>query len=300
MQERENDRNEEISLVDLIAVALRWRRLIWAPTLIALVAALIMGGLRLGGVLGGRDGEALEASLNLAPSSGLATFLGREQVEALALRILNDPVPLEAAIAAAGIAELGGVDLAALDRPRRLFVIRELLLRQRSLSGKAIAEKDRLYKVEASRGVVRILLRHPDAPEALAFLSALAAELDRGVRAAVQPLARAQVESYERVYKKPVKSEPEDEFLAKGYMAYLAALRYEGSGEPSVATLYEPYVLEPQEDPEAAGREALRRGAIMVIGALFLGIFLAFVVHYAYSLRKDPLAMSKLREALRG
>ena len=50
---------------------------------------------------------------------------------------------------------------------------------------------------------------------------------------------------------------------------------------------------------EAFRSDWLKKGILLVFGVFFMAVFAAFVLQYVDTVRHDPEAMSKIREALK-
>lgn len=291
------DNNDEISLVDLVAVLIRWRALVLGPVILALALAAAGFGLKFYVLPQDQDERRTETVMTLMPAPGLSSFLGSGMVETLALRVMDDPLYLDAALRKAGITKLNGVDLSVLDESRRLFAVRQLLIYHKHMDGTAFEKDAWLFSRGSDRGQIRMTFAYKDEAAAGSFLRELALIMDERVRELSQPFADSQIESYERLLGKPTTSEPEDEILAKSFIPYTAAKRFLGSSEPGLVSLHDPYVVNPEPPRSDLIRDYIKKSILASFAAGFLGVLLAFVAQAAASVRRDRAAMDKLKDA---
>lgn len=292
--------SDELSLVDLAAVLIRWRRLIFASVVLALIASGAWMAFTATGLGRRAAWEPYEATVNAGVSAGVSLLLGASRSESALIGLLADPVYLSRALRKADVTSVNGVDLAGLDEARRLYAVRELMIRGRELSGATMPEDRRPFAVKPEKGLVRISFKHEDHEAALRFVRAALAEANDGLLSLTRPLAEAQIESYERISSKALTSEPEDEILARGFMLYSAALRLSSGKEPAIAAIYEPYAVEPSRGGGLGRSGGWNVLALAAFGAAMVGVALAFVADYARTIKRDERALRKLRDAWKG
>lgn len=292
-----NAAEDEISLVDLFAVLLRYRRMI------ALAAALAAAGAALAyavvpGLRYARAKENLraEAVYRAVPSPAAQLLVDSRELLSYAQSVVSDPVVLLGALGDAGYDKLADLELGG-GGGRALSAVRQRLIENRGRSGTALNAEDRLYHFELKDGTLQLSFKDPDEDKALAFVDAMHRRVNVGLFTMLAPVARAEVENYERLSAMDSLSAAVSEALAKNYLRYAAARRYLDGSEAALISIQDPYVLAPVLELSAMRRDVLKQGLLAFVAVVFLALLAAFVRHWAAGVKADPEAMRKLREA---
>lgn len=300
MGDSDVSRADELSLVDLLAVLLRWRAVVLGVFAAALAAAalaiLVLPGMQYRRAVERRQVEALGVA-DLSPAARTLTE-GSDAGKTLA-QVFNDPVLLRDALAAAGVDRVAGIELASLGPSEALAQVRAVLVEGRTLGGRSLRTDERPFSFSAERGDYRLSYKDADGGKAVAFIRSAVALANDRLYLILRPAAQAEVEHYEELQKKDGTNPAISEAQAVAYPKYVAAVRYLAGAEGALNLVQEPYVLEPVLSVAQFRSKLIKTAALMVVAAFFLAVLLAFALEGARRIRSDPAAMAKLSAALR-
>ena len=295
---------DEISLIDLLIVLLKYRRLILGITLAALVVAV-------GGYFwypayqyhNAQDSRLYEAHLRVGPAPVMSSL---EVSYNLQEQFKNTPMLLNALLEA-GYQEFGydhelQISLTSAEqRARALFVVRQRLIKNESLDGDSLNADKQLFFVESVNGEDRTveLLYKADTPErAQAFLEALYQQVNAGLVQTLRPLAESVVSSYERLLALENPGEVLADKIVEDSFRYDQAKELLAGEAPALEPLDDTYVVAPEVRLENFQSSFIVKGVVLVLAALFLSIFLAFVLNAFAQVRSDQESMEKIHAAL--
>lgn len=301
-----DQQSDEISLIDLVAVLVRYRRLVLGlPVVVAVVAAVWLYGVPM---FAGRGGTAehevvVERELVFEPiPTRVAEYFDRQPHE-LVERLLEDvrvvaPVYASVDWTSAGMRTFEPGDEAALRAYVRASVIGERLTREWSQADRTLLVRFRLTDETAARAFLDGLLRQVRGE----FAAAYATELSRADRAAAAEL-RA-VESTLRL----LDTAGVDDRSAGGISGASAAVEVLAS-----ATVAREVIAELRADTGRAfavseellvyadslqtGQSRSVRLVVAVLASAFFAIFLSFVLNYVRMVRADSDSMQTLSQA---
>lgn len=300
MGDLDASRDDELSVVDLLAVLLRWRAVIIGMLALALAAAAVavavLPGMLYRSAIERRQVEALGV-VDLSPA---ARALTEGSVIAKTLTpMFTDPVLLRDALSAAGIDQVAGTELGTQGASAALAQVRALLVEGRTLGGRNIRAEERPFSFSAERGDNRLSFRASDGDKAVAFIRSAVALANDRLSLILRLAAQAEVEHYEELQKKEGTNPAISEAQALAYPKYAAAVRFLAGAEGAFGLVQEPYVLEPVLSVALFRSQVIKFAALMVVAALFLALLSAFALEGMRRVRSDPEAMAKLSVALR-
>ena len=264
---------DEISLVDLFIVLLKWRRLIIGlPLLAGVLAAVVLFVFPALGILSFRTYslQAVVASVQIPPAlrdqvgldiPGLAVAFGQEYNTVIDSVVRNnlkvDNLPLD---------------------PKNLEF--------RTYVAKSFIGKG--YKVSAVKEGIRFEVQVKDKDAGKRFLEDMVSRVDARIRKQIAERATVIYASMEELYKEAGPTSA----LSDAVKQLITSSRTYMKGDlPVLVSVAEPEIfIEPQ-------KRALTF-TVVVIAAGFLAIFLAFVLEALEKVRKDPDAMGRIRQAL--
>ncbi|MBI9107224.1 MAG: hypothetical protein JEZ04_10825 [Spirochaetales bacterium] len=267
---------DEISLVDLLVVILRRRRLILGLTLAAVVIGtalvLILPTLKYQKSLeieALQDENRYEVSLTCALAPSALYFGSSKQFEEIVFLTIKDPVVLSKSLEANNIVD-----------------ITDVVLKNVTNDG---------------NGLFTMSVIMDSGDMAKRFLDTILSEVNIRLSELLYPSLQAEIQNYEEFIKLDYSSKVDESDLVTAFYRYKAAGRIT-SGNDNVLTP----VLN-REKPVAVGKIAsltsirnnLITKVIIAVAAVFLlSIFLAFILQAIENVRKDPVSVSKLRRAL--
>lgn len=292
--------DDEISLVDLFAVLLAHRRLIIVSTLVALALAVLAYFVYPAYSLAKAERERIvEVNARLMLDAGVKSSVGEVEGNNFILQSLNDPATILAALRESGYEKLGGISLGSADgQDSALYAVRRRLIENKSATGASLKETSRMYVVALEKGVVSIIFKNGEPDRARVFVEALLNKAEDELQQFVLPYVEDVVDAYERLLETANPSEAIEASIAQGYHDYIAAKKMvEGTSSPLVI-LRKPYLLIPEFSIDEFRADTLKKGVLLVFGVFFMAVFGAFVLQYIESVKKDPAAMAKIRDAM--
>ncbi len=293
--------DDTVSLVDLVAVLLKYRRLIIVSTLAA--AALAMAAYLIYppySLAKAESWRVVEVNASMMLESSLESSIGETEGLNFVTQSLLDTSNIVEALRGAGYETVERVAIGAgADEDKAFYTIRRRFVENRSANGSPLKETDRAYSVKVDKGVVSIMFKNGDAEKAKAFIAGMIDLVRRDLCEFSRPKALSTIASYERLLAIPNPSEAVETSIAQGYRDYSAAKALiEGASSP-LTVLRRPYVLVPVLTVEVIRADLLKKCVLLVFGVFFLAVFGAFVLNYVDTVKRDPEAMGKIRSALK-
>jgi hypothetical protein len=300
---------DEIDLIDLFVVLLRYRRLI----VISVLCSLLIAAAGYFWYPGYRYNKAIERAKVEAVATVSAGAVTRQFPLGTSLaEVFKQPELLYASLKAAGYESFSYGNEASVslinetERSRALFHIRRRLLENKGPDGEDLKEESLLYFVEpvdagdspdGSR-VVRITYYDTDAGRAEDFLYALVRNVEILAAEMLKPYAENAVSAYERLLDISAPTEAVVSAIDQGAERYELALLLISGKASVLSRLGTITVFEPDIDAEAFRGSFKIKALVLVFAVFFLSIFLAFIANAVSQVKKDPESMEKIRDAL--
>jgi len=265
---------EEISLVDLLAVLLRRRRIVIGFTAASL--ALAVGFFFAAPALGLRPAQRYTVAAKLYPNQVPGSIRGDIGIEVpgYAAALAADPAFIAPAVWDSGLYR--GTKAKGPGDPQFLLFLESEFI-------------DQDYKVENAKGILSLSLSDEDQELAERFMRRLAAELDAKLRGIV---AERSAELFEVTQDLVGEVGDDSQYLSDYLRSQLVSSKAYSSGDiPLLSELSELRVI--------AERRGRAKGAgILVVAGFCLGILAAFCAEALESVKRDPESMAKIRSAL--
>lgn len=288
--------NDEISLIDLLAVLLRRRRLILVCTLIALImgtaAVLILPERKYQKSIENRTYEAI---INCRPSSGVLNLYEQEELDQLILLVLTNPVNILEALKKAQIERIADIKINGIDDSELIYAIDQRLVRNLDKEGNEISPIYTSYKV---RGSYKVSLKLKEDDKAKQFLINMVDMANDHLTRIILPEAEAEMRTFENISSIEYPRQVIEENLQSAYERYTSAVRFFSGEEEALIPIQGPFVLIPEIELEDIREGILTKTIIAVVGVFFVSVLLAFFIHWVENVRKDPESMAKIHEAL--
>jgi hypothetical protein len=152
-------------------------------------------------------------------------------------------------------------------------------------------------------GMIEFTFKNGDPQEGAIFLSRLVALGGDAAEAYINAAGRAYVESFETVMGQPGFSGAENALFEKDRERYLFARSVLAGSARAFSVFFEPYTVERKPDDfktPSDFRGAYRKRALLLVAAAFLlSCFFAFAAHEVMDIRGNEDAMEKIRGALK-
>jgi hypothetical protein len=294
---------DEIDLIDLFVVLLRYRRLIIIPVLFSLVLAVAGWFWYPRYRYNNAPPEETEAVIMLIP--GPAVQLAEKKISLN--KVFNKPEIIHTALKAAGYLNLvsGEGRLVSLEdsvqRSKAFFLIRNRFLDENSTRYSVHTDnKDENIKADNTidNEVITITFRDTDPEKAAAFLNALVDQAGPRVREALEPYAATVISSHERMLAAASRNETLLPGIWENAERYATALGLLSGKAPVLIRIGDVTVIEPDTGIHTYREGFKIKALVLVFAVFFLSIFLAFIANAVSQIKKDPESMEKIRDAL--
>ena len=293
--------NDEVTLVDILAVFLRYRRMICLFTALALLLAILAVVLIPAFALKqATTTQLFEAVITTRISNSVLGFVQQDLVEDFLQQSLTDPTIILAALRDAGINKIDSFNLAEQNEDHLLFAVRRRLVENKAVDGTTLNNKERFYTVEKARGGFRIIIKYHDPLLAKQFLWALIQQTNERMADLLFSMAETEIYNFEKITELEYSREVIEQNLFGAFYRYTAASRFIDGKDPTLAVIQDPYVLIQNANLTMIRSRIIKISVFGVIVVLFMSIFFAFILQWISVIRADAGAMAKLRQAMAG
>lgn len=292
---------DTISLIDLVAVVLKHRRLIIISTvcsiILGLALVLVLPGYQYDQAL---EEQIAEGNTTFMISSALKAILGEAESTNYISQALNDPQTILRALRASGFDALDDKTPinASISDEKAMYSVRRRLLQNKDMSGKTLKPEDVVFRFSLSNGAGTVAFNDKDELKVSMFLSVLVKTVNNELAAYIEPYARSRLEAYEALLRIEKPSEVAGLTIVQNYENYSLIKNYLQDGRNPITILREPYSFKAELMIDTFRKDIVKKAIILVFGVFFMSVFAAFVLQYVDTVKKDPESMSKLQDAL--
>lgn len=270
---QKGEAEDEIDLIDLFIVLLKWRKLIVGlPLLTVLILGIILFALPALGLYTFQtyNLQAMVASVQIPPA--LRDQIGLD-IPGLTASYAQEFKTVMDTIIRSNL-KTDGLPHDPQNLEFRTFVLKGFIGKQ--------------YKVTVQKGGVRLEIKSKDREGGKKFLEEMLKQVDLRLRNEIAERSRVVYQSMETLYKE---AGPQS-ILSDTVKQLITASHTYSTGEiPILVTVTEPEVF-----LEAQGRSTIV--IVGVVAVFFLSVFFAFILEYVHNVRKDPQTMARIRAAL--
>ncbi|MDR2942563.1 MAG: hypothetical protein LBV17_08240 [Treponema sp.] len=299
---------EEISLLDLFTVLLRYRKLI-AGIIVLFIVLSIAGYFvypvyqykRKISVLNKQGTMQLE----IEPK---ARMYVSQNIDSFILR----PDIIYESLYTAGMKKFtykgGKISLDDENKTMVMYLIDMFWIKNTSLSGDILFQKDqdKIFNVKRTgentninqNPVFEVTFKNNDSELIIKFMESIYKLCTLRVQESLQPSAQMTVSNYERLINLPHASESIKMIIEKDYDSYIFLKNFLDGKEAVVKMVSEPLIVEDFVSLSFYKAQYFKTGIIVVFAGIFLAIMLAFVLNVIRSVKSDETAMEKIRDAL--
>lgn len=293
--EQQNYVNEdEISLLDIFVVLLKYRRLIILSSLAAVILSvalyLFYPQYKINAF---EKNHKTEARASIVLSAFFDDSLA--QTNSYISRILNNPENIYTALKIAGYDKIKDIDLSQGDS-KTYFALEKLFVKNESLEGKKLKAEDKIYSGSIDKDSFLISFRSEDNQKAQNFVESIIRILEEKLLAYAQPLAEQKISAFSLIINK---SKDLDSDFAKIGEAYIKAKDIVEGKNPSLLNIQSINILEEDLSIESVRKSTVKKAVILVFAVFFMSIFAAFILNAIDNIKKDEEAMKKIKEALK-
>ena len=290
-------RDEEISLVDILAVLLKhWK---WLTAVLAGTLVLAAVGYFL--YPSWKEAQIKKDSLSEASITLSLSPLVLNAMPDAADRVvfsLRDPVLLYQALKNAGFQSYMKVSLTdPTTEAEALLTIRSYLVDNKDLQEKALRPENQVFFVAKEGPTVRVNFRNRDEGKALAFLAALVPLATDSLKSTLFPVMQNQVDGFEKFLGYKVTTLVTVSELISGFTSYNGAKILLSGREPAIAVQQPAYILARIIPHSEIVADYMKKAILALVGIMFVALVGAFLIEAVEGIRRDPAAMAKLRAA---
>lgn len=287
-QNNNSDTNEEIDLIDLIAVLVRYRKFILGTLIVSVV--LTIAAYFIIPVL---NSNKLEKTYNTSviteffATPDVMDFTDMDTLKNYMSQLSTDPEIILGALKATGAERYDGIDLAVKDKALLLESVKNLLQAEQAL-----------LTFKNNNVSVSLTMKIPENFKYTLFLNSMLSQINDRMQTLLNPYAMGKIWEFENITLKDLTPAGIDAALFKKYSKYATAKRFASNKVPSLMMTQNPLVL--TEEPKTDKFAILKKGIIASFAAVFLAIFLSFLFNWIAIVKQDPEAMEKLKKAKSG
>jgi hypothetical protein len=284
--------DDEISLIDLLVILLKHRRLIIRSVLgsmiLGLALVLLLPGYQFSKAV---SGQVAEGKVNFMISSALNAILGEEDSTNFINQALQDPLIILQALRESGYERLD--DNSRIDSG----VAEEEAVS--SVRSRFIQSKDQsVYKATYDDGTGSIIFKGKDDEKISSFLVALVRTLNKELAEYSLPYARSKVEAFEALLRTDKANEATGLTVVQNHENYTLIKNYLSEGISPIPVIRGPHVFKTRLSINTFRKDAITKAIILVFAVFFMAVLAAFVLQFVESVKNDPEAMEKIRDAL--
>jgi len=303
MNENEKIKNEEeISLMDLFTVLLRYRKLIIGITLAFLILAVV--GYFIYPVYKYNKSQKTNISqglfrLEINPkaqpyvSQGLENFIAHPELLTDALYTTK----MEDFVFKGGI-----LPMSIENKTTVMYLINLFWLQNIDLSGNVFIERGKehrhIFRLRRTGSVIEITFKDKDPEVIMKFLESIYSLVSVEVEENLRVNAELMVRNYERLSNLPKISESVQLILEKDFDTYFFLKDFLEGKEVVVKRVNEPVITENFYSLLVFKKQYIKLGIIIVFAGFILGVMLAFAINAIHNIKNDEESMKKIREAL--
>jgi hypothetical protein len=308
---------EEISLLDLFTVLLRYRILIVGITLafiiLAIVGYFIYPVYQYNNVINnnqihGRIIISIKQNMLNYVNKNPEYFINRADVVMDSLR--------EAGMDKFEYAGNKSVSLKDVtERAKALYIINQILILNKSLNGKENKESDRVFQIitnttkisNSTRNVetvvkdsysIEVLYKNKDPELIKSFFQNLIIHGNEIAGDYIKSLAEAIVNNYEQIMEGEHTGISWQNAMGGNIFLYAYGKNFLDGKESILTALGEPLLTKPEIDLSTFKKGFVKKGIILVFAGFFLSIVLAFILNTIRNIKNDDETMKKIREAM--
>jgi len=290
---------EEISLIDLFTVLLRYRKLIIGITLVSVILAV--AGYFIYPLYKNK------ISIENPEFIGKMNFAVRQQLRKYVTQnldvIVNNAELIYESMRDAGVKEFYDIPLTDDDkRSRVLYLINEYLIRPVASGGKASSEtrkNPRIYIPNTRDAfIVEVLFKDHDIDVIKAFLSSVFERSNSIIESYIHSDIITVVENYERL------SSPDDvpqsiqTLLDRDFGEYIFYKSIVDGKEAVLTQIGDSIITEVDYSLSTLRKDFRIKSMLIAASGFFIAIFLAFMLNAIRCIKNDEEAMAKIRDAL--
>ncbi|WP_461248046.1 hypothetical protein [Treponema sp. R6D11] len=291
---------EEISLLDLFTVILRYRKLIIIVTLAAVVIAVAGYFVYpLYQVSEAKKGIKTQGIMKVEVAQKAQSYMS-QTLESFIL----SPDNIYNSLYKAGMKNFsysgGSIPLNDKNRATIMYLINLFWIQNMDLNGEEYAKKDvnKIFNVKRTGQVVEVTLKETDAKVIKNFMENIYDLSKTGVEENMRGNAKLMVNNYERLLNLPKKSESVQMMLERDFDTFVFLSDFLDGKEAVVKLAGEPVLAETPVSLILFQNQYPRKGIMIGFAGLFLSIALAFLLNVIRNVKQDKEAMKKINEAM--
>lgn len=315
---------KDISLIDLLIVPLRYRKMIVLIVAISVLAAFVYFFFLSVSTNKSEKKKVqeprIQSELTIQVKFDAGTFDAHFDV----LNLLTNPDTIYKALSSSGYSYVGYIDSLGVEKEvdekgfyslndpeekeKALYVIQQRILANKGQYGESLSDEDRLYAVDRHSRTFTIQVWDNNTEQVSLFLSALTKECEQQLYKILRSAAYSVANSYEDLLGKDNPTDAEIALTRSESSRYMAAKRIL-DGEADFFTVVGITTIQPdpnktadqistRESPPSRPPGYEKKMILIVFAGLFFSILLSFIRQWIQDVKNDPVSMEKIRQAL--
>ena len=293
---------DEVSLLDLFTVLLRYRKLIIGITLAFIILAIIGFFIYPTYKYNKSQKENIAQGLfqlEIVPkaqpyvSQGLENFILRPE-------LLTD------SLYESGMEEFefkgGKVSMTIENKATVMYLINLYWIQNLDLSGNIFLERGKehkmIFRVRRTGSVIEVTFKNKDPKIIMKFLESIYKLSTINVEENLRIYAKMMVTNYERLSSLTKISESVQLILEKDFDTYIFLKDFLDGKEVVVKRVSEPVITENYYSLSFNKRQYFKIGIIIIFAGFFLSVMYAFALNIIHNIKSDEESMKKIRDAM--
>ncbi len=296
--------NDEISLIDLFIVLLKFRRLVILPVLAALLLVAALYVFYPYYKISKTEKEKYFAeALTITISPDVVRLRKESAMLELLDGFFRDPSVIYETLVAMDYdaKENLGIELYT-NRDKAINLIKKRLIENKSFTGRKLDKAQRLYTIQKSGSQLSLKFVDESPKTAQLFLS----EISKSAAVRIKEFLQAPAKEYLLIYKdllgvlESTKMDKALDFsLTDIYYKYVVADSVVRNTIEPIDIAESPATILMKDETVSEIRKSIaKKGIILIFAIFFLSVLAAFILNAIENVKKDPVTMEKIREAL--
>jgi hypothetical protein len=302
---------QEISLLDLFTVLLRYRKLIIGITLVFIILAVagyfIFPAYQYRNYL---NNHLVQGRIIISIKQNMLNYITRNPEY-----FINRPDVIMDSLREAGMNEFEYAKNKTVsltdeaERTRALYLINQIMIMNKNLKGKDKKEIDRIFQVNNNKKkdektvirddyTIEVIYKNKNAELIRSFLLRLVVHGNEIAGDYIRSSAEAIVNNYEQIMNGTHTGLSWEDAIGNNLFFYAYVKDFLDGKETILTALGEPVITEPDIDLSALHKDFFSKGVIIVLVGFIMAVILAFVLNAIRNIKNDEEAMKKIREAM--
>lgn len=289
---KEDSSTNTISVIDLIAVFLKYRRItisvLFLSIIIGVVAIFIYPEKKYDQLfINNKQTVTAEAFYQVSPN--IAPFIGEEDFSRFIYLTLADPDLIISSAKEAGLSKLAGVNLLEENRSVLISNVRQNII-----------YNELIFSLSIENVGFKLSIKSVGEDYYIQFFNIMLNLANNKLRSILLPIAEAEVNKYQDILNSDNIGLLSDEISYDFHYNSTSAISFTQLTNPILLSVQSPYILIEKDSLSLTSirKSFIKTVVIFVVLIEFLAVLFTFVLYWVENVRNDKESMDKLKSAL--